>query len=70
MWRGQMPWLIVGSSRGSRSPRKAGAPSRSHHAQTIFMRTDPDATDLRGLTVPRPPMLPELTCQRDLCDGE
>jgi hypothetical protein len=59
--RGQMPWLMLGSSRGSRSPMNEGTPSRSHHAQTTFIREAPDPAGLRARVTPRPPMLPETT---------
>ena len=42
--RGQMPCVMVRSSSGSRSPSNAGAPSRSHHAQTILIRGALDRT--------------------------
>jgi hypothetical protein len=52
--------VMVGSSRGSRSPMNAGVPSRSHHAQTTFIREAPDPAGLRARVTPRPPMLPEV----------
>src|SRR5207249_7897279 len=56
-WRGQMPWVSAGSSRGGFSPSRPGRPSARHHAQISFVGGSLLGASVSGI----PSIIPEYT---------